>query len=50
MKLELYSLYLPTIIMDSEGRIVSQAYPDEMQKMIAQLDAAIQQVADGWQK
>ena len=50
MKLELYSLYLPTIIMDSEGRIVTAAYPDELQSQIKQIDAAIQQVADGWTK
>jgi hypothetical protein len=45
MKVRLYSLYLPTIILDSEGNLVSAAYPDEMQKHIAELDKIIEGIA-----
>ena len=50
MKVYLYSIYMPTIILDSEGRLVSAAYPDEMQAQIRKLDEMIQQVADQWQR
>lgn len=48
MKVHLYSIYMPTVIFDSEGRLVSAAYPDEMQEQIKKLDEMIQQVADQW--
>ena len=48
MQMYIYSLYLPTIIIDSEGKLISAAYPEEMQAMIRELDKMIQQVADSW--
>lgn len=48
LKVQIYSLYLPTIILDSNGNLVSAAYPDEMQELIKKLDEMIQQVADQW--
>jgi hypothetical protein len=50
MKAHIYSIYLPTIILDSKGNLVSAAYPEEMQALIKQLDEMIQQVADQWQR
>lgn len=48
MKVRLYSLYMPTLILDSEGRLISAAYPDEMQEMIRKLDKMIEEVAAQW--
>lgn len=48
MKVHLYSLYLPTIIMDSAGNLVSSAYPDELQKQVAELDKVIEEIAASW--
>lgn len=50
MKASLYSLYLPTIIVDSEGRLVSKAYPDEMLKMVKKLDEEIERIAASWRQ
>ena len=50
MKMNVYSLYMPTIIIDSAGNVVSRAYPEEAQALIAELDKMIQQVADSWEK
>ena len=50
MKMHVYSIYFPTIILDSAGNLVSAAYPEEAQKLIADLDKMIQQVADSWQR
>jgi hypothetical protein len=48
MKVHLYSLYLPTLIMDSKGELLSAAYPEELQEKIKQLDEVIQQMAASW--
>lgn len=48
LKLHLYSIYRPTLIMDSDGRLLSAAYPDEMLEQIKRLDEVIQQMADQW--
>lgn len=48
LKVQLYSLYLPTIILDSEGRLVSSAYPDEMLEMVKKLDEEIERIAASW--
>jgi len=50
MKLHLYSLYLPTLILDNEGRFISAAYPEEMQEMIRKLDKMIEEMAAQWQR
>jgi len=48
MKMHLYSIYLPTLILDNEGKLISAAYPDEMQDMIRKLDKMIEEVAAQW--
>jgi hypothetical protein len=48
LKMHLYSIYLPTIIMDSAGNLISAAYPDEMQEHIAKLDKHIEEIAATW--
>lgn len=48
LKVEIYSLYLPTLILDAEGNLVSAAYPEEMQALIKKIDEEIQRVADSW--
>jgi hypothetical protein len=48
LKVHLYSIYLPTVIMDSTGKIISSAYPDEMQEQIAKLDKIIEEIAASW--
>ena len=48
MKMHLYSIYMPTVILDEKGALVSVAYPEEMQEQIKKLDALIQQMADQW--
>lgn len=48
MKAHLYSLYLPTLIMDSAVNLVIAAYPDELQEKIREIDAEIQRIADQW--
>jgi len=50
MKMDIYSLYMPTLILDQDGNLIKAAYPDEMLKLIAQLDEMIQQVADQWHR
>lgn len=48
MKVQLYSVYMPTVILDSAGNLVSAAYPEELQEKIKQLDEVIQQMAASW--
>jgi len=48
MKARIYSLYLPTVILDSGGNLIKSAYPDEALVLIEQLDKMIQQAADSW--
>ena len=50
MKVHIYSLYLPTVIVDSDGNLVRAAYPPEAQELIEKIDATIQQLADTWVK
>ncbi len=50
MKLHLYSLYLPTMIFDGTGKLLSAAYPDEMQELIGKLDKMIEEIAASWSK
>jgi hypothetical protein len=48
LKMHLYSIYLPTLIVDRAGDIVSAAYPDEVQEQIAKLDKLIEEIAASW--
>lgn len=50
MQVYLYSIYMPTLIMDSEGKLLSAAYPEEMQAQVKKLDELIQQMAAQWQR
>ena len=50
MKLNIYNLYLPTTILDSEGNLIKSAYPEEAQALIKQVDEMIEQVAASWQR
>lgn len=50
MKVHLYSIYMPTLIIDSEGNLLTAAYPDELQEKVKQLDKVIEQIAAQWTK
>ena len=50
MKLHIYSIYLPTVILDADGKLVSSTYPEEAQALIAQLDKMIEQAVASWQR
>ena len=48
MKLYIYSIYMPTVIVDGAGNIVRGALPDEAQELIKKIDDEIQRAADSW--
>lgn len=50
MKVYVYSIYIPTVIVDATGNIVRGALPDEAQGLIKRIDDEIQRVADSWAK
>ena len=50
MKVYIYSIYIPTVIVDAAGNIVRGALPDEAQGLIKKIDDEIQRVADSWVK